>query len=73
VDVVRNEFMQRLYVVLHGTLGSYLRDAYLQQEAGAAAVAYLPAPRAQASLHHPLSATLFPFVAGGFHCFLCNK
>jgi hypothetical protein len=34
--------MQRLFVVLHGTLGSYLRDA--MQEGGAASVACLPAP-----------------------------
>jgi hypothetical protein len=25
---VRREFMQRLFVALHGTLGSYLRDAF---------------------------------------------
>jgi hypothetical protein len=25
---VRREFMQRLYVALHGTMGSYLRDAF---------------------------------------------
>jgi hypothetical protein len=39
--------MQRLSVVLHGTLGSYLRDAL--QEGGAAAVACLPAIRAVAN------------------------
>jgi hypothetical protein len=27
---VRREFMQRLFAALHGTLGSYLRDASLQ-------------------------------------------
>jgi hypothetical protein len=40
---VRRESMQRLSVVLHGTLGSYLCDPL--QEGGAAAVACLPAPR----------------------------
>jgi hypothetical protein len=39
---VRREFIQRLYAVLHGTLGSYLRDAL--REGGAAAVTCLPAP-----------------------------
>jgi hypothetical protein len=43
VDVHR-EFMQRLLVVLHGTMGSYLRDAL--QEGGAVAVACPPTPRA---------------------------
>jgi hypothetical protein len=42
---MRREFMQRLPVVLHGTLGSCLRDAL--QEGGAAAVAYRPAPRSE--------------------------
>ena len=41
---VRREFMQRLYVALHGTLGSYLRDAF--QEGSAGVVAWLPVPRA---------------------------
>jgi hypothetical protein len=41
---VRREFMQRLYVALHGTLGSYLRDAF--QEGSADAVACLLVPRA---------------------------
>ena len=41
---VRREFMQRLSVALHGTLGSYLRDAF--QEGSAGAVAFLPVPRA---------------------------
>jgi hypothetical protein len=36
--------MQRLSATLHGTLGSYLRDAL--QEGSADAVACLPAPRA---------------------------
>jgi hypothetical protein len=39
---VRREFMQRLYAPLHGTLGSYLRDAF--QEGTADAVACLPVP-----------------------------
>jgi hypothetical protein len=43
---VRREFMQRLSMVLHGTLGSYPRDAL--QEGVAAAVACLSAPRAKA-------------------------
>jgi hypothetical protein len=41
---VRREFMQRLYAALHGTLGSYLRNAF--QEGSADAVACLPVPRA---------------------------
>jgi hypothetical protein len=40
---VRRELMQRLSVVLHGTLGSYIRDAL--QEGGAIYVACLHAPR----------------------------
>jgi hypothetical protein len=36
--------MQRLSAPLHGTLGSYLRDAL--QEGSAPVVAYLPVPRA---------------------------
>jgi hypothetical protein len=61
---VRRELMQRLSVVLRGTLGSYLRDAL--REGVGADVACLRAPRAQASLpplHSPLflvdSTTLF--------------
>jgi hypothetical protein len=41
---VRREFMQRLSAAFHGTLGSYLRDAF--QEGSAGAVACLPVPRA---------------------------
>jgi hypothetical protein len=41
---VRREFMQRLSAALHGTLGSYLRDAL--HEGSADAVACLPVPRA---------------------------
>jgi hypothetical protein len=41
---VRREFMQRLSVALHGTLGSFLRDAL--QEGSVDAVACLSAPRA---------------------------
>jgi hypothetical protein len=41
---VRRELMQRLSAALHGTLGSYLRDAF--QEGSAGAVACLPIPRA---------------------------
>jgi hypothetical protein len=37
---VRRKLMQRLFVALHGTLGSYLRDAL--QKGSADAVAYLP-------------------------------
>jgi hypothetical protein len=36
--------MQRLSAAFHGTLGSYLRDAF--QEGSADAVACLPVPRA---------------------------
>jgi hypothetical protein len=39
---VRREFMQRIYIVLHCTLGSYLRDAL--QEGNADVVACLPIP-----------------------------
>ena len=42
---VRREFMQRLYAALHGTLGSYLRDAF--QEGNADALACLRVPRAK--------------------------
>ena len=41
---VRREFMQRLYASLHGTLGSYLRDAL--HEGIVDVVACLPFPRA---------------------------
>jgi hypothetical protein len=41
---VRREFMQRLFVALHGTVGSYLRDAF--REGNAHAVACLHVPRA---------------------------
>jgi hypothetical protein len=41
---VRREFMQSLYVALHGTMGSYLRGAF--QEDSADAVACLAVPRA---------------------------
>jgi hypothetical protein len=41
---VRREFMQRLSVALHATLGSDLRDAL--QEGSADAVACRPVPRA---------------------------
>jgi hypothetical protein len=60
--------MQRLSVVLYGTLGSYMspyRDAL--HEVGAVVVACLPAPRAYGPLCLFLS-----FFAGGFHYFLCN-
>jgi hypothetical protein len=43
---VRREFMQRLFAVLHGTLGSYLRDAL--EEGSVDAVACLRIPRALA-------------------------
>jgi hypothetical protein len=39
---VRREFMQRLSATLHGTLGSYPRDAF--QKGSADAVACLPVP-----------------------------
>jgi hypothetical protein len=41
---VRRKFMQRLYANLHGTLGSYLRDAL--QKGNAYVVACLHFPRA---------------------------
>jgi nicotinamidase-related amidase len=42
---VRREFMKRFSPALHGTFGSYLRDAL--HEGSADAVACLPVPRAQ--------------------------
>jgi hypothetical protein len=45
LQVKLREFMQRLSAALHGTLGSYLRDAF--QEGTAGAVACLPVPRAK--------------------------
>jgi hypothetical protein len=53
---VRREFMPLLPMVLHDTLGSYLGDALY--ECGAASVACLPAPRAQASVPIFFSALL---------------
>jgi hypothetical protein len=41
---VRREFMQHLYTALHGTLGSYLRDAF--QEGSSNVVACFRVPRA---------------------------
>jgi hypothetical protein len=41
---VRREFMQRLYVAVHSTLGSYLRDAL--QEGSADAVGFFDVPHA---------------------------
>jgi hypothetical protein len=61
---VRREFMQRLSVALHITLGSYLRDAL--QEGSADAVACLSVP----------GAYIFPFfffLLGGLRCFFCKK
>lgn len=57
---VRREFMQRLSAALHGTLGSYLRDAF--QEGSAGAVACLPVPRAWVFF-------LLSSFLGGLHCF----
>jgi hypothetical protein len=54
--------MRRLPLVLHGTLGSYLRDAL--QEGVAAAVACLPEGLG-------LCAYFLFFFAGGLY-FLCN-
>jgi hypothetical protein len=44
LEDVRREFMQRLFAALHGTLGSYLRDAF--QEGSVGVVACLHVPRA---------------------------
>jgi hypothetical protein len=44
LEDVRREFMQRLSAALHGTLGSYFRDAF--PEGSVDAVACLPVPRA---------------------------
>jgi hypothetical protein len=57
---VRREFMQRQSAALHGTLGSYLRDAL--QEGSADVVARLSVP--QASVF-----SLFFFLLGGLRCF----
>jgi hypothetical protein len=56
--------MQRISLVLHGTLGSYLCDAV--QEGGEVAVACLRASRG-------LKLLCFPLFLHVFHCFLCNK
>jgi hypothetical protein len=45
VGDAQREFMQCVSAALHGTLGSYLRDAL--QEGSADAVACLPVPRAK--------------------------
>jgi hypothetical protein len=44
LEDVRREFMQRLFLALYGTLGSYLRDAL--HEGSADAMACLHVPRA---------------------------
>jgi hypothetical protein len=58
LEDVRRDFMQRVHVVFHGTLGLYLRDAL--HEAGGAAVVCLFAPRAEAYV--PSVFCLLPFV-----------
>jgi hypothetical protein len=61
---VRREFMQRLCAALHGTMGSYLRDAL--QEGSADAVAYFQF----------LGLRFFPrffFFPSGFHCFFLSE
>jgi hypothetical protein len=55
---VSGEFMQHLFVALHGTLGSYLRDAF--QEGNVDDVACLPVPRAHACGDFP-SILLFAY------------
>jgi hypothetical protein len=65
---VRREFVQRLSTNLHGTLGSYLRDAL--QEGSTDAVACLPVPRA---LAYGIFFLLFPVVLGGSTSFSCKK
>jgi NAD-specific glutamate dehydrogenase len=57
---VRREFTQHLSAALHGTMGSYLRDAF--HEGSAHGVACLHVPRASV---FPLSF----FLLGGLHCF----
>jgi hypothetical protein len=57
---VRREFMQRLFSTLHGTLGSYLRDAF--EESNNDVVACLVVPPC-------LVSPLFFFLLGGLHCF----
>jgi hypothetical protein len=56
---VRREFMQRLSAALHGTLGSYLRDALFR--------------RAVLTLWHAFMFLgvfpLFFFLLGGLYCF----
>jgi predicted pyridoxine 5'-phosphate oxidase superfamily flavin-nucleotide-binding protein len=46
LEGVGREFMQCLYVVLHGTFDSYLRDPL--HEGGVSDVACIPSPRAKA-------------------------
>jgi hypothetical protein len=58
---VGREFMQRLFATLHGTLGTYLRDAL--QEGSGGAMAYLPVPRACVF-------PLFLVLLSGLHCVL---
>jgi hypothetical protein len=58
---VRREFLQHLYADLHGSLGSYLRDAL--QEGSADTVACLHVPRAYACG----AFSSFSFLLGGFH------
>jgi hypothetical protein len=63
---VRREFLQRLSAALHGTLGSYLRDAL--HEGSADAVACLIAPRAHACGIFP-SLFIFSFLILWLQCF----
>jgi hypothetical protein len=60
---VRREFMRRLYAALHGTLGSYLRDAL--QEGSVDAVACLMFLGLRVF-------SLFFFLLGGLCCFLLS-
>jgi hypothetical protein len=62
---VRREFMQRLFATLHGTLGSYLRDAF--QEGSADTLACLLFLGLRFFPH------LFLFLLGGIHCFSCKN
>jgi hypothetical protein len=56
---VRREFLQRRSASLHGTLGSYLRDAL--QEGAADAVACLHVPRDNKACEVFISTLVSPF------------
>jgi hypothetical protein len=62
---IRREFMQRLYAALHGTMGSYLRDAFQE---GSAEKLWHAFPFLGLMFSY-----LFFFLLGGLHCFFFKK